>query len=92
MEVQEIKILIFFEGNNIKLFKYDKNSQIFYVINIKQLLIIFMAFKHFKKCFVQFLDATILLGIVIRISFGYILATGRYIPMTEFGGSGNKNA
>ena len=48
LEVQEIKILIFFDKNNFMLFKCNKNSLMFYVIKTKQFLLIFIVFKNFS--------------------------------------------
>ena len=54
LEVQEIKLLIFFDKNNLMLFKYDKNSLMFYVIKTKQFLLIFIVFKQFKNVSFKF--------------------------------------
>ena len=54
MTVQEIKLLIFFDKNNLMLFKYNKNSLMFYVIKTKQFLLIFIVFKQFKNVSFKF--------------------------------------
>ena len=63
------------------LFKCDKKSHV--LCNKNKAVFTHHCLQTVQKRFVHILDAPILLHLLIRVSFGYILATGRYSMMSE---------